>query len=389
MRRNDFIMKGKKVKMRKKWMMAGLIISALALTACGNKGIKEQKPDAAVEIEESPGAADAGEEGAAEYKRVSYKDLSSKVVSLGAYKGIEGKKTVEEVTDESVEKKIWQIKKESSELVDVDRAAREKDVVVIDYTGYVDGETTEELQGKEHPLELGSGSFVPGFEEQLVGAVAEEDREVNLTFPEDYYEEIAGKEVRFEVHVHKVQEYEAVNWDEDTLKEKLGYDSEADMAASVRKELEEEAESEADANLDYDLINQVLDGSEFDIQDADVTAYTDEMLSEYKAYASMYGVDLATYLQTYLNATEDQLREMYKETAVFRVKLVLALKEIADKEGLAVNDEEYTARLEEMAKQFGYEDVSALEAVYSRDVVEEQILQEKATSLIRENAVIS
>ena len=212
---------------------------------------------------------------------------------------------------------------------------------------------------------------------------------MNLTFPDDYYEEIAGKEARFEVHVHKVQEYDAVNWDEDTLKEKLGYDSEADMTASVREELVAGAESEADANLDYDLINQVMDGSEFDIQDADVTAYTDEMLSEYKMYASMYGVDLQTYLQTYLNATEDQLREMYKEKAVFRVKLVLTLKEIADKEGLAISDEEYTARAEQMVKQLGYEDASALEAVYSRDLVEEQMLQEKATSLIRENAVVS
>ncbi|HBN56273.1 MAG TPA: trigger factor [Lachnospiraceae bacterium] len=376
--------------MRKKWMMAGLILSALALTACGNKGTEEQKPDAAVETEKSPDAADAGEEGtAAEYKRVSYKDLSSKVVNLGEYKGLEGKRTVEEVTDEDVEDEIWQIKKESSELVDVDREAKEKDVVVIDYTGYVDGKTTEELQGNEYSLELGSGNFVPGFEEQLIGAVAEEDREVNLTFPEDYYEEIAGKEVRFDVHVHKVQEYDAVNWDEDTLKEKLGYDSEADMTASVREELITGAESEADANLDYDLINQVLDKSEFDIQDADVAAYTDEMLSEYETYASMYGVDLATYLQTYLNATEDQLREMYKETAVFRVELVLALKEIADKEGLTVSEEEYNARVEEMVKQLGYENASALEAVYTRDMVEEQMLQEKATSLIRESAVIS
>ncbi len=371
-------------------MMAGLILSALALTACGNKGTEEQKPDAAVETEKSPDAADAGEEGtAAEYKRVSYKDLSSKVVNLGEYKGLEGKRTVEEVTDEDVEDEIWQIKKESSELVDVDREAKEKDVVVIDYTGYVDGKTTEELQGNEYSLELGSGNFVPGFEEQLIGAVAEEDREVNLTFPEDYYEEIAGKEVRFDVHVHKVQEYDAVNWDEDTLKEKLGYDSEADMTASVREELITGAESEADANLDYDLINQVLDKSEFDIQDADVAAYTDEMLSEYETYASMYGVDLATYLQTYLNATEDQLREMYKETAVFRVELVLALKEIADKEGLTVSEEEYNARVEEMVKQLGYENASALEAVYTRDMVEEQMLQEKATSLIRESAVIS
>ena len=376
--------------MRKKWIAAGLIISAIALTACGNKEAGGQKPDGAVETQEGTDAAEAKtEEAAAEYKRVSYKDLSSKVVSLGEYKGLEGKRTVEEVTDENVEEEVWQIKKESSDLVDVDRAAKEKDVVVIDYTGYVDGKTTEELQGKEYSLEIGSGNFVPGFEEQLIGTSAEEDLEVNLTFPDDYYEEIAGKEARFEVHVHKVQEYDAVNWDEDTLKEKLGYDSEADMTASVREELVAGAESEADANLDYDLINQVMDGSEFDIQDADVTAYTDEMLSEYKMYASMYGVDLQTYLQTYLNATEDQLREMYKETAVFRVKLVLTLKEIADKEGLAISDEEYTARAEQMVKQLGYEDASALEAVYSRDMVEEQMLQEKATSLIRENAVVS
>ena len=131
------------------------------------------------------------------------------------------------------------VKKELASLQDIEREAQIRDVVIIDYTGYVDGKTQDSLQGSAYELELGSGAFVPGFEEQLLGVKNGEDREVVLTFPEDYYEDMAGKEARFEVHVQKVQEYVLPeDWKEALLE--MGYENEEDISVKARKELEKE-----------------------------------------------------------------------------------------------------------------------------------------------------
>lgn len=368
-------------------MMALLAAAVLSLTACGSKENNteqnaEQTSEDAVE-QESEGTAEGT------YKQVSYKDLTSTIISLGQYKGLEMERMVEEVTDEDVQKEIKEIQKEYAQAVTVERPAQMGDVTIIDFTGYVDGETSDSLQGTEFSLELGSGQFVPGFEEQLVGASAGDTVEVNVTFPEEYYEDMAGKDARFDVYVQEVQGYELLDWGDEFIRENLEYDSEADMEACIRQELEDAAEEEADSNLEYELMLSVLDASEFQIQDADVEAYIQEMLGEYQIYASMYGVELGEFLQTYLNMTEEQLREAYRETAVFRVKMILALHEIAALENIEVSDEECTEKMENLAAEYGYTDTSAVEAVYSKDMIREQLIQEKAIDLIRENAVVS
>lgn len=370
--------------MKKRWIMAFLMAGVICLTACG-------KEETTAEQNTEQASKDTGEQiaGGETYKQVSYEDLTSTITSLGEYKGLEMERVVEEVTDEDVQKEIRSIQKEYAQAVTVERPAEMGDVTIIDFTGYVDGETSDALQGTEFSLELGSGQFVPGFEEQLVGASAGDTVEVNVTFPEDYYEDMAGKEARFDVYVQEVQGYELPDWGDAFIRENLEYDSEADMEASIRKELEDAAEEEADSNLEYELVLKVLDTSEFQIQDADVEAYIQEMLGEYQTYANMYGVELEEFLKTYLNMTEEQLRETYRETAVFRVKMTLAFHEIASMEKLEVSDEECMEKLESLAEEYGYEDTAAVEAVYSKDMIREQLLQEKAINLIRENAVIS
>ncbi len=362
--------------MKKRYLAILLITVLLGATGCGEKEPKQEETAPAEQEEFS-------------YDPVLYEDLKSTVVSLGDYKGLEGTRTQAEVTDEEVEAEIENIKRGYAELETVDRAAEEGDVVLIDYTGYVDGETSDSLQGKEFSLELGSGMFVPGFEEQLLGASAEESREVNLTFPEDYHKEMAGKDARFEVYVHEVQAYSLPEWNDDFIRENLEYDGEEDMRASIRSGMEEEASKDADANLEYDLISAFLEGSEFDLKDEDVEAYIDEMMSEYESYAAASGVDLDTFLQTYFQMNAAQMRELFKETAAFRVRMTLAFHQIAEEEGLEVSEEEYQARVQELADQYQYEDAAAVEAVYSRAMIEEQMIQEKAIGVIVENAVIS
>jgi len=380
--------------MKKKYAVVLLMAAALVLTACGEKDTKEAESTAKETAEKADAEEPAEEESAEEvadelldYDPVLYEDLTSTIVTLGDYKGLTAVKTVKEVTDADVQKEVREVKKSYGELVDVDRA-EEGDVVTIDFTGYVDGETSDNLQGTEYALELGSGSFVPGFEEQLIGAAADEDREVNVTFPEDYYEDMAGKDARFDVHVHGVQRYEVEGWSDDFVKENMGYESIADMENTIRQELETTAEEEADANLEYDLVSALLAAGEYDVQDADVEAYIEEMLSEYKTYAAAANMELEAFLQAYVGVTEAQLRELFRETAIFRVQMTLTFHEIAKLEGLEVSDEEYEEQLNSLAEQYGYEDGAAVEAVYSPDMIREQLIQEKAIALIRENAVV-
>lgn len=370
--------------MKKKYMMILLAAAMLSLTACSPENADENTEEAAEETEDGEDAVQVPT-----YDPVLYEDLTSTIVSLGEYKGIEGTRTVAEVTDEDVLEEVETRKKDYAELTDVDRGAQMGDVVLIDFTGYVDGETSDELSGTEYSLELGSGEFVPGFEEQLVGAVADGDVEVNVTFPEDYYEDMAGKDARFEVHVESVQEYNMDEIDDDFIKENLGYDSEEAMVSAVKEELEADAEDEADSNLEYDLISTLLANSEFEVQEADIEAYTDQMMSEYETYASLYGVDLTTFLESYMGTTEEQMRNMFRETATFRVQMTLTFHEIAEKEGLEVSEEEYQEKLSQLAEDYGYEEPSEVEEIYSQGMLKEQMIQEKAIDLIRENAVIS
>jgi trigger factor len=292
------------------------------------------------------------------------------------------------VTDEDVQSEIDSIRKEYATLTDVDRAAEEGDVVVIDYTGYVDGETSDAMQGTEYSLELGSGTFIPGFEDQLIGAVADEEREINVTFPEGYSEELSGKDAVFEVTVHNVQAYEVEDWSDDFVKENTEYESIEDMETTIRQNLEEQAQEDAESNLEYDLISLFLENSEFDIQDSDVELYIDEMMSEYQTYATYYGMELEEFLESYVGTTEDELREMMRETAEFRVKMTLSFHEIAEKEGITITDDEYQDELNSLAEEYDYESAEAVEEAYSEAMIREQMIQEKVIDLIVENAVI-
>ncbi len=274
--------------------------------------------------------------------------------------------------------------KEYLEPEEVERAAEEGDVVVIDYTGYVDGETSDGLQGTEYSLELGSGTFVPGFEDQLVGAIAGEEREVILTFPDTYYEDLAGKEATFDVYVHAVQEYQMDGYTDEFVSENMGYDDIEAFEEAVRQELDAEAE----ANLEYDLVLAFLEDCEFDIQEEDVEAYLDEMMSEYETYAVAYGMELEDYLNNYLGVTEEQLREIFRESAEFRVQLTIAFHDVAEAEGLTVSDEEYDEMVNSLVETYGYENAEAVEAVYTEEKIRESLMQEKVIDLIEDAAVL-
>ena len=367
--------------MKRKLVMMMVLAAALTLGACGKE--TAENTDSTTENTET----DASGTGVA-YEAPLYEDLTSKLVNLAEYKGVEAEKTVAEVTDEDVQAEIDSIQKENAELVDKTEPAETGDVVNIDFTGYINGETSDNLKGEGTDVEIGAGTMLPDFENQLVGVTTGEDTQISFTFPEDYNQEVAGKDVQFDIHVNSVQAYDLPELTDEYVQENTDYDSIEDMQASIREELEQNAQSDADDNWQYSLIKQVLDNSEFEIEDADVKAYTDEMLTEYQTYANMYGMEMEEFLQSQMGVTEEQLREAYRETATFRVKMTLAFHAIAEQEGLTVSDEEYQDRLSTLASQYGYDDPSQIEQVYAPELIKEQIIQEKAIDLIAENGKV-
>lgn len=367
--------------MKKRYIWLLLAVMVLSLTACGEQEAEQESAEEETELEE------AAEEAVEYADSVLYSDLSSRLISLGEYKGLQVEKIVEEVTDEDVQDEMNSVLKEYADVEAVERPAELGDITVIDYTGYVDGETMDGMQGQEYSLELGSGSFIPGFEDQLVGASAEDDVEVNVTFPEDYHKELAGRDAVFEVHVHEVQQYNYPELTDEFVLENTGYENEEAWRAAVRSELEQTARDEAQDEWQYQLVQAFLDTCEFELDDADVEAYTDEMLNEYRSYASAYGVTMEEFIQSYLGMEEADLRDVYEQTARLRVMMALAFHEIAEVEGIEVTDEECHAMAQEIADQYGYDDVSAVEEVYPVEVFREQLIQQKALELIQENAV--
>ena len=333
-----------------------ILLASMTLTMAGCGSSKQA--DTAEKQEESTTVEDS--ESAVTYEPVLYEDLSSKLISLGQYKGLEVSRDTAEVTDEDVAKEVWDNEKQYLELKDVDRPAEEGDVLTIDFTGYVD---------------------------QLIGVNAEDDVEVNVVFPDEYYEEVAGKEARFEVHVSKVQAYDTSVWNDEYVKQNTDYESQEDMENSIRNDLESTAQSDATSNWEYDLIQEVLNGSEFQIEESDKDLYVDQMMSEYESYAAAANMELDDYLSTYLGTTEAQLREFFRTTAEFRVKMTLVFHEIAQQEGITVSDQEYEDRLNELAKQYNYENTDDIVSLYSEEMIREEIVQEKVISLIEENAV--
>ena len=352
--------------------MMMVLAAALTLGACG-KTTTESTDSTTENTETDASGADVA------YEAPLYEDLTSKLVNLAEYKGVEAEKTVAEVTDKDVQAEIDSIQKENAELVDKTEPAETGDVVNIDFTGYINGETSDNLKGEGTDVEIGAGTMLPDFENQLVGVTTGEDTQISFTFPENYNQEVAGKDVQFDIHVNSVQAYDLPELTDEYVQENTDYDSIEDMQASIREELEQNAQSDADDNWQYSLIKQVLDN---------YTKLIYKMIfgTDLKTLQEKYGVKAKESIREYL--TVEQLREAYRETATFRVKMTLAFHAIAEQEGLTVSDEEYQDRLSTLASQYGYDDQSKIEQVYAPELIKEQIIQEKAIDLIAENGKV-
>ncbi|ASE33936.1 trigger factor [Mammaliicoccus sciuri] len=283
-------------------------------------------------------------------------------VELGDYKGLSIEKQDREVTDEEFNQAIEDAVSRQAELTVKEGEITEGDVVNINFDGYVDGEAFEGGQAEGYDLEIGSGSFIPGFEEQLIGLKANDSKDVVVTFPEEYHaEELAGKEATFKCEVNEVKSKEIPELDDELAQElDESVSTVDDYKEKLRKDLEEAKVNQAEATEKEEAITKATDNAKVDIPEAMVNTELDRMMQEFEQRISQQGLNLELYYQ-FSGQSEEELKAQMKEDAEKRVKTNLTLRAIADAENIEVSDADVEAEFAKMSEQFGLsvEDIKA------------------------------
>ena len=310
-------------------------------------------------------------------------------VKLGKYKGLALERKVDKVTAKQVDEEVENAREKQARLIDVDTAAKKGDIVNIDFVGSVDGVKFDGGSAEGYDLTLGSGSFIPGFEDQLIGAKKGDKKDVKVTFPEDYHaEELKGKEAVFECTVNAVKKKELPALDDDFAKEISEFDTLAEYKADVKNKLMKDAEMRADREYEDAIVQAVVDGAEVEIPQAMIDQEAEDMAKEFEYRLSYQGIKLADYLG-YVGLTREQLLDEYKEQAAKSVKTRLVMEEIVKKEEMKFEQEELDAKLAEMAERSG-QDVDTFKKGLGRehyDYLANQILSEKLMKMLAaENA---
>lgn len=310
-------------------------------------------------------------------------------VELGKYKGLEGKEIDAEVTEEDVNEQIEALLAQYTELVVKDGEVAEGDVANIDFKGFVDGEAFEGGEAEGHDLEIGSGTFIPGFEEQLVGLKAGDEKDVKVTFPEEYQaEELQGKEATFEVKVNEVKEKETSEFNDDFVKEELeGFDdaeTAEDVKAKITEDLKEYKEQEKDFELRESLVVQASENAKMEIPEAMVESEQQRMLQEYEQRLAQQGLNLELFEQISGQSKEDLLEQM-KDDAFKRVRTGLTLQAISDAENIEASEEDIDNELQKLAEQFQMAKEDIKNVLGDLTVIENDIRNQKAIEFLVDN----
>ena len=308
-------------------------------------------------------------------------------LAIDNYKGIEYTPVSLEVTDEDVQKDIDRVLRRNSRLVEVeDRAAEIGDTVVIDFKGLLDGEPFDGGTAENYSLELGSGAFIPGFEDKVVGHNKDEEFTIDVTFPEDYQvDELKGKPVQFEIKLHEIKTREMPEFDDELVKDISEFDTVDAYKADVRERLAKEKETEAANSKESQVADKLAELLEAEIPQAMYDNRVDAIIDEFEMNLRQQGIDLKTYMQ-YTGLTVDKLRETYAERAEKQVKVRLALRKIAELEGLTASEEDVEAKFTELAETYKV-DVKRVKAVFSAKDIAGDIESERAMDFVKENAV--
>lgn len=310
-------------------------------------------------------------------------------VKLGKYKGVKVEKSDVAVTDEEVDEVIEKERESNARNIAVeDRAVKDGDMTVIDFEGFVDGEAFEGGKGENYPLTIGSGAFIPGFEEQLIGAEIGKEAEVNVTFPEDYHaENLKGKAAVFKCTVKEIKEKELPELDDEFASEVSEFETLTEYKEDVKKNLEEKKIKEAKESKEREAVEAVVDLSEMDIPEAMIETQQRQMVDEFAQRITMQGLSMEQYFQ-FTGTSYQQMLENVKPQAEKRIQSRLVLEAIAEAEKIEVSDEEFEKELETMAEVYQMDAAKVKEMLGEKEMknIRQDLAVKKAAEFVAENA---
>ena len=305
-------------------------------------------------------------------------------VTLGEYKGLSAIKGEAKVTEEDVADRLQLLADRQTRLVSVEREARLGDTAVIDFEGFLNGVPFDGGKGENHSLELGSGSFVPGFEDQVIGMKAGDEKDIDITFPEQYTPELAGKAVVFKVKVHEVKEKEIPVLDDEFAKDVSEFDTLDELKADLEKKITEEQEKAAQQAFTDALMEQVAEGITVEIPDAMVENQTKQFIENFKMQLAQQGIPYEEYLK--MTGTEEaKLMEEAREPALRQVRMDLAMAAIIKAENLTASDEEVEAEYTKMAEQYSM-DIEMVKKYLPADQIRDELVSRKAIEVVTSSA---
>lgn len=312
-------------------------------------------------------------------------------VTLGEYKGIKVPKIDYTVTDEDVDKDIAATQQKNARLVSVDdRAVQTGDIAVIDFEGFVDGVAFEGGKGENYELEIGSNTFIPGFEDQLIGANADDLVDVNVTFPEEYHaENLKGKDATFKVTVNEIKVRELPEIDDDFASEVSDFDTLDEYKADVKKQLEEKAKVKAESETQEAALNKAVENAEMDVPDKMIENQVMNMINDFEQRLRYQGMNLDMYLQ-YTGTTIDEMKAQYQEPALNQIKQGLVIEAIALKEGIEASPEEVELELVDMSKKYNMELDKLKELISEPEMenIKKQLAFQKTVEMLANNAEV-
>lgn len=312
-------------------------------------------------------------------------------VELGQYKGLEVDRVEYIVTDEEVEERIKQTLEQNARWVSVeDRPVKTGDRVILDYSGSIDGELFEGGTAEKQNLEIGSGHFIPGFEEQMVGMELGEEKDLKVTFPEEYHaEELKGKEATFHVKLHEIKEKELPDLDDEFAKDVSEFDTLDEYRADIKQKLEKNAEERSNTELKNNLIDLAVNNAKVDIPDVMVDFELDNMLRDIDNQLRYNGLNIESYLKI-ANTSIDDFRAQYKDDAYNRVKTQLVIEAIGKAENIEVSEEDYEKQYELLAKQYNQEVETIKKSLQGGlEHLENSIIAEKTIELLVDEAKVT
>ena len=309
-------------------------------------------------------------------------------IEINDYKGIEVEKFDTEATDAMIDEEIDRVRDRNSRMVTVeDRAAQNGDTAVIDFEGFVDGEAFDGGKAEEYNLELGSGNFIPGFEEQIVGHNAGDEFTIDVKFPEEYQaENLKGKDAQFKIKLHEIKTKELPEVDDDFVKDVSEKDTVAEYREEIKEQIEKRLQSESERDLDDKLTNAVIEKVEGEIPQQMFDNEAQNMMREMDMRLRQQGMDMNTYLK-YTGMNADSVLEMYKPEAERRIKMRLALEKIAQLENIVPTEEDIKAEYDRMAEAYHMEADKVKEIIPAESLAEDLKVQ-LAMKLIKDNAII-